>query len=34
VKRNGFRPCNVVVVDAAGDTLVFKKMDGSSPIAT
>ena len=33
-ERNEFRPCNVLVVDAAGDTLVFRKADGSSPIAT
>ena len=34
VKRNEFRPCNVLVTDSAGDALVFKKADGTGPLPT
>ena len=33
-ERNEFRPCSVLVVDASGDTLVFKKADGTGPLPT
>lgn len=31
-KRNSFSPVSVYVLDAAGHTLVFKRMDGCSPV--
>ena len=30
--RNGFNPVSVYVLDASGSTIVFKRMDGCSPV--
>jgi len=33
-ERNGFNPVTVVVLDASGNTIVMKRMDGCSPVGT